>query len=35
VIALILGVLVGLAIPQRRPADTFVRHDVGDFPERA
>jgi EmrB/QacA subfamily drug resistance transporter len=34
-IALILGVLVGLAIPQRRPADTFVRHEVGDFPERA
>jgi MFS family permease len=34
-IALVLGVLVGLAIPQRRPADTFVPHEVGDLPERA
>jgi EmrB/QacA subfamily drug resistance transporter len=34
-IALILGVFVGLAIPQRQPADTFVPHEVGDFPERA
>jgi EmrB/QacA subfamily drug resistance transporter len=33
-IALILGVLVGLAIPQRRPADAFVPHQVGDLPER-
>ena len=34
-IALVFGVLVGLAIPQRRPADTFVPHEVGDLPERA
>jgi len=34
-IALVLGVLVGLAIPQRRPADTFRRHEVGELPERA
>jgi EmrB/QacA subfamily drug resistance transporter len=30
--AVILGALVGLAIPQRRPADAFVRHEVGDLP---
>jgi MFS family permease len=34
-IALAFGVLVGLAIPQRRPADAFVLHEVGDLPERA
>jgi MFS family permease len=34
-IALALGFVVGLAIPQRRPADAFVLHDVGDLPERA
>jgi MFS family permease len=34
-IALGLGVVVGLAIPQRRPADAFVLHEVGDLPERA
>ena len=34
-VALALGVGVGLAIPQRRPADAFVRHEVGDLPERA
>jgi EmrB/QacA subfamily drug resistance transporter len=33
--ALASGVLVGLAIPQRRPADAFVAHEVGDLPERA
>jgi MFS family permease len=30
--ALILGAAVGLAIPQRRPADAFVRHEAGDLP---
>jgi MFS family permease len=34
-IALGLGVVVGLAIPQRRPADTFVLHEVGEVPESA
>ena len=34
-VALALGVGVGLAIPQRRPADAFVRHEVGDLAERA
>ena len=29
--ALALGVLVGLAIPQRRPADAFVAHESGDL----
>jgi EmrB/QacA subfamily drug resistance transporter len=32
-IALILGVVVGLFIPQRRPADAFSAHQVGDLPE--
>jgi hypothetical protein len=31
-IALVLGVLVGLAIPQRRPVDTFAAHEAGDLP---
>jgi hypothetical protein len=30
-LALGLGVLVGLAIPQRRPADAFAPHEVGDI----
>jgi MFS family permease len=34
-VALALGVVAGLAIPQRRPADTFVGHEVGDLPESA
>jgi MFS family permease len=34
-IALALGVLVGLAIPQRRPADAFARHEAGDLPDAA
>ena len=34
-VALALGVVVGLAIPQRRPADAFVRHEVGDLSELA
>jgi EmrB/QacA subfamily drug resistance transporter len=34
-IALALGVVAGLAIPQRRPADAFVPHQVGDLPEEA
>ncbi len=34
-IALGLGVAVGMAIPQRRPADAFVLHEVGELPERA
>jgi EmrB/QacA subfamily drug resistance transporter len=34
-IALALGVAVGLAIPQRRPADAFVPHEAGDLPEVA
>ncbi|MBV9335740.1 MAG: MFS transporter [Solirubrobacterales bacterium] len=29
-VALSLGVVVGLAIPQRRPADTFAPHEAGD-----
>jgi EmrB/QacA subfamily drug resistance transporter len=29
------GVVVGLAIPQRRPADAFVIHEVGELPESA
>jgi len=32
-LALGLGVLVGLAIPQRRPADAFAPHEVGDLQE--
>lgn len=32
-VALALGVVVGLGIPQRRPADAFVGHEVGDLPE--
>ena len=31
-VALALGVLVGLAIPQRRPEQAFAPHDVGDLP---
>jgi EmrB/QacA subfamily drug resistance transporter len=34
-IAVASGVVVGLAIPDRRPADAFVPHEVGDLPERA
>jgi MFS family permease len=34
-VAVALGVVVGLAIPQRRPVDAFVVHEVGDLPERA
>jgi EmrB/QacA subfamily drug resistance transporter len=34
-LALALGFLVGLAIPQRRPADAFAPHETGDLPERA
>jgi MFS family permease len=34
-VALALGVVAGLGIPQRRPADAFVAHEVGDLPERA
>ena len=30
-----LGLLVGLAIPQRRPADAFAPHEAGDLPEVA
>jgi MFS family permease len=30
--ALALGSIVGLLIPQRRPADAFARHEVGDLP---
>jgi EmrB/QacA subfamily drug resistance transporter len=33
--ALGLGFLVGLGIPQRRPADAFARHPVGDLPAPA
>jgi hypothetical protein len=33
--ALALGVLVGLAIPQRRPADAFAAHPVGDLQDVA
>jgi EmrB/QacA subfamily drug resistance transporter len=32
-VALALGVAVGLAIPQRRPADAFGAHEAGDLPE--
>ena len=31
-LALAVGALVGLAIPQRRPADAFVSHEAGDLP---
>jgi EmrB/QacA subfamily drug resistance transporter len=34
-IAVASGVVVGLAIPDRRPADAFVPHEVGDLPEQA
>ena len=34
-IALALGFVVGLAIPQRRPADAFAPHEAGDVPEAA
>jgi MFS family permease len=34
-IAVALGAIVGLAIPQRHPADAFVLHEAGDLPERA
>ena len=34
-VALAVGVVAGLAIPQRRPADAFVRHGVGDLAELA
>jgi MFS family permease len=34
-VALALGVVVGLAIPQRRPADAFVPHVAGDLTEVA
>jgi EmrB/QacA subfamily drug resistance transporter len=34
-VALALGVVVGLAIPQRRPADAFVPHAAGDLTEVA
>lgn len=30
-LALVAGVVVGLAIPQRRPEDAFVPHEVGDL----
>ena len=33
-IAVALGVVVGLAIPQRRPADAFAAHEAGELPER-
>ena len=33
--ALALAVLVGLAIPQRRPADAFAAHETGDLQEVA
>jgi hypothetical protein len=32
---LALGVVVGLAIPQRRPADAFAPHEAGDLTEVA
>ena len=32
-LALALGFLVGLAIPRRRPADAFARHEAGDLHE--
>lgn len=31
--AIALGVLVGFAIPQRRPADAFAVHEAGDLPK--
>jgi EmrB/QacA subfamily drug resistance transporter len=34
-LALLVGFFVGLGIPQRRPADAFVRHEAGDLPEAA
>jgi EmrB/QacA subfamily drug resistance transporter len=34
-VAVALGVVAGLAIPQRRPGAAFRAHDVGDLPERA
>jgi hypothetical protein len=34
-LALALAVLVGLAIPQRSPADAFGPHEAGDLPEAA
>jgi MFS family permease len=34
-LALALGVLAGLAIPQRRPADAFAPHEAGDLQEVA
>jgi MFS family permease len=34
-VAVSLGVIVGLAIPQRRPADAFVVHEAGELPEQA
>lgn len=34
-VALLLGVVVGLAIPQRRPAASFATHEAGDLPETA
>jgi MFS family permease len=33
--ALALGFVVGLAIPQRRPADAFAPHEAGDLPQEA
>ena len=32
-VAISLGVVVGLAIPQRRPADAFAPHEAGDLAE--
>jgi hypothetical protein len=29
----VLGLLVGLAVPQRRPADAFAPHEAGDLKE--
>ena len=34
-IALAIGFVVGLAIPQRRPADAFAPHEAGDLPADA
>jgi EmrB/QacA subfamily drug resistance transporter len=34
-IAVASGVVVGLAIPQRRPADAFLVHEAGELPEHA
>ena len=34
-LALALGFLVGLAIPQRGPADALASNATGDLPERA